>query len=84
MGLSISSSYPTKSATKNIYNKTTKLINAHYDKQSRNSFMSNGTLDQFKFEQMSRHSSIISNKSGGSKSSKFYRLKKEGRMNLIE
>ena len=33
--------------------------------------MSNGTLDKFKFDQVSRHSSIISNRSGGSKSSKF-------------
>jgi len=44
---------------------------------------SNGSLiDHAKFDQYSRHSSIISNKS--SHSSKICRLKKEGRLNLIE
>jgi hypothetical protein len=54
---------------------------------SSRSFVSNGTNETpFKLDQVSRQSSIISNKSGGSKSSKFrqQRLKKEGRMNLIE
>ena len=86
MEFSIHSSYPTN-PNRILYSKNPKakkLKNHPFDRQSRSSFMSNGTLDQFKFDQVSRHSSIISNKSCGSKSSKFYKLKKEGRMNLLE
>lgn len=83
--LSVSSSYPTISH-KYYCHKQKKLVPHINDaKQSRSSFMSNGSvIEQMKFEQYSRHSSIISNGSKGSRSSKIQKLKKEGRMNLIE
>jgi hypothetical protein len=81
--LSVSSSYPTFS---NKYLAKKKVMyNIGDAKQSRSSFMSNGSvIEQLKFENYSRHSSIISNKSNGSKSSKIAKLKKDGKMNLME
>lgn len=84
MEFSVSSSYPAIS-NKYFYHKSKKLMhNQPLERLSRSSFMSNGTFEQLKFDQHSRHSSLISNVSGGSKSSKLKRLRRDGKMNLIE
>lgn len=82
--LSVSSSYP--SCSHKFLYKSKKLMQGINDqKQSRSSFMSNGSvIDHMKFDQYSRHSSIISNKSNGSNASKVHMLKKDNKMNLIE
>lgn len=84
MEFSVSSSYPTIS-NKYFCARSKKMMHTHaVERLSRSSFMSNGTFEQLKLDQHSRHSSAISNQSGGSKSSKFRRLRREGKMNLLE
>lgn len=69
--LTLSSSYPTISHKYYCHKQIKMVPHINDPKQSRSSFMSNGSvIEQMKFEQYSRHSSIISNGSRGSKSSK--------------